>query len=56
VRAVDSHPENPYPAVALRGLLEASESRSELIIEILDREFVVYDALYAECKRQAGKL
>jgi hypothetical protein len=23
--------------------------------EILEREFVVYDALYAECKRQASK-
>jgi hypothetical protein len=23
--------------------------------EILDREFIVYDALYAECKRQVSR-
>ena len=56
VRAADSHPTNPHPAgEGLRwiasgfGALELSDH------EILEREFVVYDALYAECKRQMNK-
>ncbi|HEX3421481.1 MAG TPA: chromate resistance protein ChrB domain-containing protein [Candidatus Udaeobacter sp.] len=53
VRAADSHQGNPHSAgEGLRwiasgfGALELSDH------EILEREFVVYDALYAECKRR----
>jgi hypothetical protein len=56
VRAADSHPRDPHVAgEGLRwiasgfGALELSDQ------EILEREFIVYDALYAECKRQASK-
>ncbi len=55
VRAADSNPHDPHPAgEGLRwiasgfGALEMSDH------EILDREFIVYDALYAECKRQTN--
>jgi len=54
VRAADGHPSSPHPAgEGLRwvatgfGLLGLSDH------EILEREFVVYDALYAECRRRA---
>ena len=53
VRAADSHPSNPHPAgEGLRwvafgfGALGLSDG------EILEREFIVYDALYAECRRR----
>ena len=56
VRAADSQPCNPHPAgEGLRwiaggfGALELSD------LEILEREFVVYDALYAECKRRVSR-
>jgi hypothetical protein len=56
VRAADSHPANPHPAgEGLRwvaggfGALRLSDH------EILEREFIVYDALYAECKRQVSR-
>jgi len=54
VRAADSHPSQPHPAG--EGLRWVAHGFSELGLsdhEILDREFVVYDALYAECKRRA---
>jgi hypothetical protein len=44
VRAADSRPSNPHPAG--EGLTDH---------EILDHEFVVYDALHAECKRRVSK-
>ena len=44
VRAADSRPSNPHPSG--EGLTDH---------EILDHEFVVYDALYAECKRRVSK-
>src|SRR5882762_3608108 len=53
VRTADSHPSNPHPAG--EGLRWIAHGFSELGLsdhEILDREFVVYDALYRECKRQ----
>ena len=55
VRAADSHPSQPHPAG--EGLRWVAHGFSELGLsdhEILDREFVVYDALYAECKRRAS--
>jgi len=46
VRAADSHPSQPHPAgEGLRWVVSDHE--------ILDREFVVYDALCAEYKRRA---
>jgi len=55
VRAADSHPSQPHPAG--EGLRWVAHGFSELGLsdhDILDREFVVYDALYAECKRRAS--
>jgi len=56
VRAADSRPTNPHPAgEGLRwiaggfGALDLSDH------EILEREFIIYDALYAECKRRASQ-
>jgi hypothetical protein len=56
VRAADSNPDNPHPAgEGLRwiaggfGMLGLSDH------EILEREFIVYDALYAECKLRASR-
>jgi hypothetical protein len=53
VRAADSHSANSHPAgeglrwiVGGFGALELSDH------EILEREFMVYDAHYAECKRR----
>ena len=56
VRAADSHPSNPHPAG--EGLRWIAHGFSELGLsdhKILEREFVLYDALYGECKRQVGK-
>jgi hypothetical protein len=56
VRAADSHPRNPHPAG--EGLRWIAHGFSELGLsdhKILEREFVVYDALYRECKRKAEK-
>src|SRR5882724_3671019 len=53
VRAADSHPSNPHPAG--EGLRWIAHGFSELGLsdhQILDREFVVYDALYQECKNR----
>jgi len=53
VRAADSRPRTPHPAG--EGLRWIAHGFSELGLsdhEILDREFVVYDALYHECKRR----
>ena len=52
VRAADSHPSKPHPAG--EGLLWVAFGFSAVGLsehKILDREFIVYDALYAECKR-----
>jgi hypothetical protein len=56
VRAADSHPKEPHPAgEGLRwiaggfGALELTDQ------QILEREFVVYEALYAECKRRIAQ-
>ena len=53
VRAADSHPATPHPAG--EGLRWVAFGFSALGLndhEILEREFIIYDALYAKCKRQ----
>jgi hypothetical protein len=55
VRAADSRPTQPHPAG--EGLRWIAHGFSRLGLsdhEILDREFIVYDALYAECKARAA--
>lgn len=53
VRAADSHPSNPHPAgEGLRWIAFGFNALGLTDHEILKREFVVYDALYAECKRR----
>ncbi len=54
VRAADSHPTNPHPAgEGLRWVAFGFSALGLSDQEILAREFVVYDALYAECRRRA---
>ena len=55
VRAADSHPTNPHAAG--EGLRWTAHGFSNLGLsdhELLDREFIVYDALYAECKEKSA--
>ena len=53
VRAADSHPSSPHPAgEGLRWIAFGFSALGLADREILDREFIVYDALYAECKRR----
>ena len=55
VRAADSHPANPHPAG--EGLRWIAGGFGELGLNdhlILEREFVVYDALFAECKKRVS--
>src|SRR5215469_1451862 len=53
VRAADSHPAEPHPAgEGLRWIAHGFSAMGLTDREILGREFVVYDALYAECKRR----
>jgi len=55
VRAADSHPRNPHPAgEGLRWVAFGFSALGLSDHEILERELVVYDALYAECKRRAA--
>jgi hypothetical protein len=58
VRAADSHPSNPHPAgEGLRWVAHGFSALGLSDDEILQREFIVYDALYAECQqmtKQAG--
>jgi hypothetical protein len=56
VRAADSHPSSPHSAgEGLRWIASGFGALGFSDIEILEREFVVYDALYAECKRRVSK-
>jgi hypothetical protein len=56
VRAADSHPAKPHPAgEGLRWVAFGFNALGLSDHEILEREFIVYDALYAECKRRVGK-
>ena len=53
VRAADSHPSNPHPAgEGLRWVAHGFSALGLSDHETLDREFIVYDALYAECQRR----
>lgn len=53
VRAADSHPQNPHLAgEGLRWIAHGFGALGLSDHEILKREFIVYDALYAECKRR----
>ena len=55
VRAADSHPSKPHPAgEGLRWVAHGFSALGLSDHEILRREFVVYDALYAECLRRVG--
>ena len=55
VRAADSRPSNPHPAgEGLRWVASGFRALGLTDHEILRREFVVYDALYAECQRKAA--
>jgi hypothetical protein len=52
VRAADSRPSNPHPAgEGLRWIAQGFSALGLSDHEILEREFMVYDALYAECER-----
>src|SRR5229473_1416609 len=52
VRAADSHPSKPHPAgEGLRWVAHGFASLGWNDHEILDREFIVDDAFYAECQR-----
>ena len=51
VRAADSHPSNPHPAgEGLRWVAHGFSALGLSDHEILQREFIVYDALYAQCQ------
>ncbi|HAO80637.1 MAG TPA: chromate resistance protein [Verrucomicrobia subdivision 3 bacterium] len=53
VRAADSNPSKPHPAgEGLRWIAFGFNALGLSDHEILDREFIVYDALHAECKRK----
>ena len=52
VQAADSHPAAPHPAgEGLRWIARGFSALGLTDHEILDREFIVYDALFAECRR-----
>ncbi len=54
VRAADSNPAKPHPAgEGLRWIAHGYSALGLTDHEILDKEFVVYDALYAECQHRA---
>jgi len=54
VRAADSHPRKPHAAgEGLRWIAYGFSNLGLSDAEILEREFIVYDALYRECRRQA---
>jgi hypothetical protein len=56
VCAADSHPSNPHPAgEGLRWIAFGFSALGLSDHEILNREFIVYDALYAECLRRIDK-
>lgn len=58
VRAADSRPSDPHPAgEGLRWIAHGFSALGLSDQEILEREFIVYDALYAQCRRrvESGK-
>lgn len=55
IRAADSHPANPHPAgEGLRWIAFGFGGLGLSDHEILDAEFIVYDALYVECQRRVA--
>lgn len=55
VRAADSQPKKPHSAgQGLRWIAHGFSALGLTDHEILEREFVVYDALYQECKKRAA--
>lgn len=57
VRAADSHPSKPHPAgEGLRWVAFGFSALGLSDDEILNREFIVYDALYAECNRRVASM
>jgi hypothetical protein len=55
VRAADSHPSNPHPAgEGLRWVAQGFSALGLSDHDILAREFMVYDALFAECGRRTA--
>ena len=55
VRAADSHPIRPHPAgEGLRWVAHGFSALGLTDHQILEREFIVYDALYAECLRRVA--
>jgi hypothetical protein len=55
VRAADSHPSNPHPAgEGLRWIAHGFSTLGLSDHEILEREFIVYDALYGECRKRVA--
>src|SRR5882724_2578656 len=55
VRAADSHPRKAHSAgEGLRWIAHGFSALGLTDHEILEREFVVYDALYQECKKRAA--
>lgn len=55
VRAADSQPARPHPAgEGLRWIAFGFSALGLSDHEILNREFIVYDALYAECQRRVA--
>jgi hypothetical protein len=53
VRAADSHPPKPHPAgEGLRWIAFGFNALGFCDQDILNLEFIVYDALYAECQRR----
>ena len=55
VRAADSRPSSPHPAgEGLRWIAHGFSALGLTDHEILEREFVVYDALYTECCRRCA--
>jgi hypothetical protein len=55
VRAADSHPLDPHPAgEGLRWIAHGFSALGLSDPELLDREFIVYDALFAECQKRVA--
>jgi hypothetical protein len=55
VRAADSHPSNPHAAgEGLRWVAQGFSALGLSDAKILAREFIVYDALYAECQHRVA--
>jgi hypothetical protein len=56
VRAADSHPTRPHPAgEGLRWIAHGFSALGFTDHELLEHEFAIYDALYAECKKRVAQ-